>query len=138
MHLNLHSDLIQDYADLTIRTGDEVQARQLLRRLTDITMHHLSADVINREVKNRAAGLRYLWFELNQQDLATELPVFLSAQPESVGEYRSCDDADLSAKLAIIRGNRDVAGQQVDYLQARHYRHPGFMRFCNRYQLCAE
>ena len=32
--LNDYSDLIQDYADLTIRTGDEVQARQLLRRLT--------------------------------------------------------------------------------------------------------
>jgi len=136
--LNDYSDLIQDYADLTIRTGDEVQARQLLIRLTDLTMHHLSTGVVDDVVKNRASALRYLWFELTQQDLATELPVLLSAQPESVSEYRSCDDADLSAKLAIIRGNRDVALQQVDYLQARNYRHPEFIRFCNRYQLCAE
>ncbi len=135
---NDYSDLIQEYADLAIQTGDAAQARQLLTRLTDLTMHHLSAGVVDREVKNRASVLRYLWFELNQQDLATELPVLLSALPESVGEHRSCDDADLSARLAIIRGNRDIAIRQVDYLQARHYRHPVFLRFCSRYQLCAE
>jgi len=137
LELNDYSDFLLNYADLLIRTGDEAQARELLTRASEITMHHLSGGVNNRDVKDQAALLRYLWFELNQQDLATQLPVLSSAEPESESEYRSCYDADLSARLAIVSGNPTVAQQQADYLLDRQYRHPGFIRFCRRYQLCA-
>lgn len=138
LELNDYSDFILNYAELMDRVGEEAQASQLLNRSSEITMHHLSAGENNRKVKDQAALLRYLWSELNQQDLATQLPVLLSAEPESESEFRSCYDADLSARLAIVEGNLDVARQQADYLQARQYRHPGFIRFCKHHQLCDE
>jgi tetratricopeptide (TPR) repeat protein len=136
--LNDYSDYLHDFADLMILAGNGEQAGELLTRSSETTAHQLEAGVSNREVRNQAALLRYLWFELNQQDPATELPILSSAEPDSVSKFRSCYDADLSARLAIVGGNRAAAEQHVDYLQARQYRHPGFLRFCTSYQLCTE
>lgn len=138
MVLNDYLGLIQVYADLLIRTGDEVQARQLLGRLSEITIGQLNDGISNRKVRYQAALLRYLWFELTREDLALQQPVLLEFKTDSESEFRSCFDADMSARLAIIEGDGESARKQVDYLLANHYRDPGFIRFCKKYQFCEE
>ena len=130
-------EYIQDYAELMIRTGNEVKARQLLTLLTGITIDQLNGAVDNRTIKYQAARLRYLWFRLTQEDLAARWPILSSVKLDSQSEYRNCFEADLGAKLASIEGNWAAVRQQVDYLLAHHYRHPGFIQFCKRYQFCA-
>jgi len=138
MVLNDYLGLIQDYADLLIRTGDKVQARQLLTRLSEITISQLNNGISNREIRYQTALLRYLWFELTREDLASQQPILLEVKTDSESAFRSCFDADMSARLAIIDGNDDAVRKQVTYLLANHYRHPGFIRFCRHYQFCDE
>lgn len=132
------SDFILDFADLLTLMGDEAQAKQLLSSLSEVIVQRISSGENDRNLIFHTALLRHLWFELNQIDLAAELPVLLNAELESLNEYQNCYYVDLSARLAIVEGNRAVAKQHVDYLQTKNYREPGFIRFCKRYELCPE
>jgi hypothetical protein len=118
--------------------GEEAQARQLLSSLSEAVVQRISAGETDRDLIFHAVILRHLWFELSQYDLAMDLPVLLNAELESLNEHQNCYYVDLSARLAIVEGNRAVAKQHVDYLQTKNYREPGFIRFCKRHELCAE
>ncbi len=133
-----YARFMEDYADLMIRTGDEAQARQALTRLSEIVNHQLSERDHQLKVKYSAARLRYLGLVLDQRDPALDLPALAEAKPEDDSEFRSCYDADLSARLAIVEGDRPGAVRQAEYLQARKYRNPGFIRFCESHALCTE
>jgi tetratricopeptide (TPR) repeat protein len=49
---------------------------------------------------------------------------------------RSCGLADLAARQAVMREDFDSAKFYTDYLFSKHYREPGFVRFCQAYGLC--
>ncbi len=136
--LNDYSNFMQAYAELLIRTGELERARELLVSQSEVVRHYLDQGIYDREVRDKAAMLRYLRYELDREDVAIEQPALKLAEPESEAEYRSCFDADMNARLAVIEGDPGKARPQVAYLQERQYRHPGFLRFCRKYQLCTE
>ena len=82
--------------------------------------------------------MRLLWFDLNQADLATELPVLLNADLGALNGHQDCTYLDLSARMAMVEGDQAAARQRVDYLWAKNYREPGFTRFCRRNALCVQ
>ena len=51
-------------------------------------------------------------------------------------EARSCFDKDIAARQAILRGDRLSARKFATDLRAKGYFEPGFVRFCEIYDLC--
>ncbi len=135
---NDYMSFMNDYSDLMIRTGNETQARQALAQLSEIVNHLISKGESRLAINNQAARLRYLGFALDRRDPALDFPALAAAKPESQSEFRSCYDADLSARLAIVEGDRSSAARQAEYLRDRNYRNPDFIRFCKSFELCTE
>jgi len=51
-------------------------------------------------------------------------------------ETPGCNEASLSARLAMMRGDINAATVYTSYLLDKGYLEPGFMRFCSQYELC--
>lgn len=136
--LNDYTDFMLQYADFAMRMGNEIQARSLLTQPREIILHRLSSGKHTRKTRNQATFLRYLSFELNQQDLAAEYPSLQAAEPDISGEYQHCHDADLGARLGVVEADAQLIRRQVTYLDGRNYRNPGYIRFCERHQVCTE
>jgi hypothetical protein len=92
------------------------------------------------EFRDGLYTLVHAWFEYWQHFGVTPGPEVdalvaeFHAEPESVS---SCVDANLAARLAIVRGDRDRAGRFVDYALDKGFYDPRFINFCRRYDLCA-
>jgi len=48
----------------------------------------------------------------------------------------NCFDADLAARLAVVKGDIELAKRNTDYVLNKHYLDAGFINFCKQYQLC--
>jgi hypothetical protein len=134
--LERYSKFLLAYAELRRRMGDRDATSQLLSKALEIVVARQEQGALSRKDRDRVAQLRYLWWELEGEDLAERYPYLQNAQPESAGRYRSCSDAELSAKLAVVRGEPDAAGIQAEYLAGRAYRNPEYLQFCQRHALC--
>ena len=51
-------------------------------------------------------------------------------------EFRSCVEADSSARMYVIDGQYEKALEEVKYLLDRGYTEPAFIRFCRQNALC--
>jgi tetratricopeptide (TPR) repeat protein len=138
LEFNDYTDFMLQYADFTMRIGEEIQARSFLTQSRELILHRLSSGKYTRETRNQATFLRYLWFELNQWDLAAEYSSLHEAEPDVSGEYQHCHDADLGARLGVVEADAQLIRRQVTYLGGRNYRNPGYIRFCERHQVCTE
>jgi len=56
--------------------------------------------------------------------------------PVTPDNVQSCADAALAARLAVARGDQDLAAQYVDYALDKGYYEPDFIDFCGQYSLC--
>jgi tetratricopeptide (TPR) repeat protein len=138
LELNDYIDFMLADADLAIRMGDEEQARTLLTGTLETLSIRFDAGQLTRKMRNQATFLRYLWFEINQLDLAAEHPSLKQAEPRIFGEYQPCHDADLAARVAVVETDAQRLRRQVAYLASKNYRNPGYMRFCERYRACSD
>lgn len=134
--LEEYSKLLLGYAELRRRTGEREESARLLSQVLKIVTFRLNGKV-SSEDRDRIAQLRYLWWELDGEDPAERYPFMQNATHEAASAYRRCLDAELNAKLAVIRGDRETARVQADYLAERGYRHPDWLQFCRTYGLCA-
>ena len=47
-----------------------------------------------------------------------------------------CSKANLAARLAMVRGDRELARRFVDYALGKGFFQARFIAFCKRYELC--
>ena len=85
---------------------------------------------------SRMTNHRYLTWRLSGTDPAQLDPRYLSALPEPERPFRSCIDADVSARHAFLVGEEEALRRQLAYLEAAGYRNPDFMAFCRDEGLC--
>jgi hypothetical protein len=135
--LEEYSQLLLSYAELRRRAGEREESARLLSKVLEIVTARQEQGRMSRDDRDRIAELRYLWWELEGADLAEQYPYMQSVSREAASPYRSCHDAELNAKLAVVRGDREAARLQADYLAERGYRHPGYLHFCRTHGLCA-
>jgi len=135
--LEEYSLLLLSYAELLARTGDPQGSRQALSRLLELVDLQRRKGELSSADNSLFAQLRYLWWELLGEDLAVRYPEPELDRYEARNPYRSCQDAELGARLAIVRGDRAAASEQAAYLAERGYRNPAYLRFCRRHELCA-
>jgi hypothetical protein len=123
-------------AELAKETGREQEAREFNLR----AVQALSASI--SDSSGFASGRLWLAFALFQYwQLNNELPPedwLAQVEDYSLSEppVRSCVLAELSARWAVMRGDLVAAGYYTEYLLAKGFYEPGFIRFCQAYELC--
>jgi hypothetical protein len=125
-----------NHAVLAHQMGDSIAAAtELQRALNRLT------ELVREKPQNRASRYQLAraafeqWLQTDQLP-STEVSTLLAdylAQPERV---RSCDDASLAARLAMMRGDRTLAASYTSYLLNKGFFDPGFIGFCKQQGMC--
>lgn len=132
-----YAQFLLDYARLQWLLRDDEEALLALKRLVDIVQLRSHTGRPGKEYRSRMAQLRYLWWEIEGEDPAAQWPVLQFSDQQGVSSLRGCAEAETGAELAIMQGDRELAQRHADYLAARGYRNPAYLRFCQRYELCS-
>ncbi len=129
-------EYLLSYSELLWRKGDYKDARAALAKSIARLTAVLSAN--NKDLKSREylAKARFLWWEQHGADLLGSRPELESYLIQESQEKQSCTGADLTARIAIIEGDRNLAQERVNYLRAKGHFEPAFVRFCGDYDLC--
>jgi hypothetical protein len=132
-----YSQFLLDYARLQWLLQDDEGALRALKRLVEIVLLRSQTGRPGKEYRTGMAQLRYLWWEIEGEDPVSQWPVLQFADQQDASGLRSCSEAAAGAELAIMSGDRETAQRQADYLAARGYHNPVYLRFCQRYALCS-
>jgi tetratricopeptide (TPR) repeat protein len=122
-------------ADLARKIGAEATARGHLDQLLARIDPHLGQP-LTHDMAYWIGASRVLWWELNGKDPAIAHPGFAKIGSPGDGDYRSCVQSDLAARLAVMHGEQERAVREAEYLSARGYREQGFLEFCRRHEVC--
>jgi tetratricopeptide (TPR) repeat protein len=123
------------YADIEARLGNMDTAERHLRTALQLQLDFSSSQALERFDRVRFLATRFLWWQVTGQDINEQLsglPAFELALTE---ENQSCAEAEVAARMFVMKGDFAGATRQVNYLRARHYADPAFERFCERYGL---
>lgn len=132
-----YSKFLLDYAELLGRRMDPAGASRTLAQLLDIVTFRRQQGASSSEDMGGIDRMRYLWWELEGEDPALSHPALTTVEHEAISPYRSCQDAEIHARLAIVRGDLEEAVRQADYLASRGYRDPNYLFFCRQHGLCS-
>lgn len=131
-----YAEMLLAKAELLERTGSRDEALGVFEQATQLLVK------VNGEGKNRRDNgelimqARALGWEITGMDPAKSNSVFLAYLPVLEGDYRSCKDAVIASRFAIMNGDRESAVNQARYLAERSYKEPGYIRFCRTNNLC--
>jgi len=91
--------------------------------------------------QNRSAENMLMLSVFGNWEVTPEMPgqTILSLLPDyetNEGRTRSCIDADMAVRQAIIMNNDGYARQMTNYLLGNDYQSTDFIRVCNKFSLC--
>ncbi len=129
-------DFLIAYADVESRLGAKEIANQYLEKAMHLQLEKSGPQEWNDSYKQRARLSRYLWWKQNGEDGLDGFPLQIEIRQQSESEFRSCREADTAARTYVSENEMDNAANQTEYLMARGYALPSFMRFCNYHGLC--
>ena len=130
------ADFLLQYSLMAQKLGHHLEAERVLGSV----MAKLTT-LASEKPENRLGNqmLARVWWEhwdrkgvLPNQQAVSTLENYL-VDPEKA---RSCNDADLAARLEIMRGNNSLASDYTLYLLEKGYFEPEFVDFCSSYHLC--
>lgn len=114
-----------------VEAGEE-EIRSAVERLKSLVL----AKPESREgVSALAWASFYYWeqFGYYPQGVEALLPDEFLPDPD---EVQWCSMANLAARLAVVRGDRELARRYVDYALGKGFFERRFIAFCKRYELC--
>lgn len=123
-------------AELLERTDSREEALVLLEIATQLLVEVNDESANGRDNRELIMQARLLGWNMTGMDPAESNAVLLSDLPVLESNYRSCIDADLASRFAILNGDRESAAKQANYLTERAYRDPSYIRFCRANNLC--
>jgi len=123
-------------SSLAHRMGDVEVAKAKLQQALDSL-----ASLVRKEPENRSSRYQLAravfekWAQSEQLPTGRESALLEGylAEPDSV---KSCSDTSLAARLAVMRGDKDLARYYTSYLLNRGYFDPEFIGFCRSYGIC--
>jgi tetratricopeptide (TPR) repeat protein len=125
-----------NHAVLAHQMGDSIAAAAGLQRALDSLTELVREKPQNRASRYQLARAAFeQWLRTDQlpsPEVSTLLADYL-AQPERA---RSCDDASLAARLAMMRGDKALAASYTSYLLNKGFFDPEFIGFCKEQGLC--
>ncbi len=121
---------------LAMETGNTAQARK-----TNIEAIRILTEVVGKSPdyvigQYRLATALFQYWQLNDALPPAEWQSLVVDNSLSEPPVRSCERADLAARQAVMRADLVAAKFYADYLFDKGYQEPGFVRFCQAYDLC--
>ena len=86
--------------------------------------------------RNELVSALFKYWQLNGELPPADWQAFIEDFSLSEPPVRSCDQAELAARQAIMRGDLNSAKNFTDYLLGKGYKSASFIRFCQDYDLC--
>jgi tetratricopeptide (TPR) repeat protein len=133
---NAYIAFLLAYSDNEFQLGDRESASRRLQMVIQLNSENSGSQAKDMFGTKRLVKARYLWWQLNGKDNFTQFVKIPEFDRTSDSEFRSCLEADSSARLSMIEGDTVQAAKDVAYLRARGYADPEFMRFCELQGLC--
>jgi tetratricopeptide (TPR) repeat protein len=124
------------YTDIESRLGNVESAREYLNTVIKLQSDSLNTAAAGIFDALRLVDSRYLWWQLNGHvfDGLPPIPVF----NQSAGsEFQSCTAAEAATRMYAFEGDNESAAKQADYLKAKGYANPAYIRFCKKHGLCS-
>jgi tetratricopeptide (TPR) repeat protein len=131
-----YTELLLAYVDVKLRLGHINEAREHLQTILDIQNDNPDRHNLDLFDIRRLVLARYQWWQLNGSDSFDKLADIPDLHQLSSNDYRSCIEADSSARIYFLEGDTDAAVREVAYLKNRGYADPSFVRFCQQNKLC--
>lgn len=132
-----HISFLIAYADVENRLSNKEAARIHLKRAIKLQRELSAGRTLDRRDQRRLLIARFIWWEIHGEDTWDEMPLILGTKPIPAGQTQSCTEVDIAARMYVMEGDVSSAIEQVEYLRARKYADPGFVRFCKNYGLCS-
>jgi len=132
-----------DYAEFKIndsvlayRMGNAVEAEtelnDAIQRLTALVKSK-PENRVSRYQLARASFER--WVQTGHRP-SGEINALLDGFLPSGQTVKSCDDASLAARLAVMNGDKSLAKHYTVYLLGKGFFEPEFVAFCKEYAIC--
>lgn len=86
--------------------------------------------------RNELVSALFNYWQLNDELPPSDWQALVEDYSLSEPSVRSCAQADLAARQAVIRGDLASAKIYTDYLSGKGYKLARFIRFCHDYGLC--
>ena len=124
-----------DYAALLRNSGKLGLATEMLQQSSVDLVALVGASPDHRGVRSGLAYAAWSLWSLDQDQVDNDVLGLIEGFLDGPDDARSCDDADLAARLAWMRGDKALAQDYTDYLLGKGYFEPGFVNFCRMREL---
>lgn len=123
-------------SSLAMEAGEMAEARELNLKVIGLLSEGVSKSPDFVEGRYRLARALIQYWQLNELRPPPKWQTLVEDYSLRKTPVRSCALADLAARQALMRGDLASAESFTDYLFSKGYREPGFLRFCQTYNLC--
>lgn len=138
MNVDEYIEFFLSYADAQLRQGNRDSAKAHLETAIELLIKVQNGEQPGSSSRHQAILSHYLWWQLEGDINLVTLPAVLPAGQSGSTGYKSCVAADYAARAYIIKGQRENAMKEVEYLKDKGYREPSFVRFCSQHGLCSQ
>jgi hypothetical protein len=123
---------------IEVAAGEQAAAEAALQDATDILLQALDESPGLAIAKTQLALAVYDRWKLNGDLPDNQVAGQLPAVRDFEMHQRSCQDINMAARLAAVRGDQAALESYTSYLLSKGYFEPGFIRFCRSRGVCAQ
>lgn len=125
-----------NYSMLAYRMGNAIEAETELKDATNRLMDLVREKPNHRGSRFQLARASFEHWVQTREPPSPEVRVLLQGLLQQDQLVKSCDDASLGTRLAIMNEEQDLARGYTEYLLSKGFFEPEFVRICHEYQLC--
>ncbi|MEJ2401145.1 MAG: toll/interleukin-1 receptor domain-containing protein [Xanthomonadales bacterium] len=125
-----------DYARVLFRRNETGLGEERLRRAVARLSQRVTESPDYRPSLEALIAVYFEYWRHFGASPGTDFDRLVDRFPVTPETVQSCTDADLAARLAVVQGDRERAGEYVNYALEKGYYAPEFIAFCSQYGLC--
>jgi tetratricopeptide (TPR) repeat protein len=130
-------DYLISAANVELQSSNKEAANTLLKTAAELQKLRNDSGATELYDEQRSTLIEYLWWEANGSMMNEQILLALISEEDSENEFRGCREASSAAHIHVIKGQKERAQQEVDYLLSKGYADPAFLSFCSKHGLCS-
>lgn len=133
-----YSRFLMGYSEQAWSIGDSIMAKRWLDEAIQRIEEIVSINPDSSEALYQLKRSYLTYWKQNERVLSEEMMAMLVHYAYSDPSNLSCKQADLSARISIVTGDKQQANVYTTYLMEKAYGEPEFIKFCREHDLCNE
>ena len=131
-----YADFRIDYSELAYLMGEVDVALSQLAAARELLVRLVSEKPENRISRYQLARAEFQQWLQMESPARKQLDPLLEGYLSDPARITSCDDAQLAAQLAVMRGDKALASRYTSYLLNKGFFDPEFIGFCRTRGIC--